>query len=211
MKQDLYNNDWINIDGNAIHKTAVIHPNVKLGKGNIIGAFCVIGSNGEIRGKDFNEFEGTVYIGNNNVISEHVTIQRPFEKGKSTVIGDRNLIMAHVHIGHDAFIANDCEICTSSVIGGYVTIYDKAKIKLNCTIRNRLIIGFEAVVGMGSVVTRSVPNFAVVYGNPAKGKESETVAQSVIGGAVLPEKTKAILFWGAVLVASIVGLIWSLS
>ena len=29
--QDLYNNDWINIDGNSIHKTAIVHPNAKIG------------------------------------------------------------------------------------------------------------------------------------------------------------------------------------
>lgn len=171
MKQDLYNNDWINIDGNSIHKTAIIHPNVKLGTGNTIGAFCVIGGNGEIRNVSQNDFHGTVHIGDNNVISEHVTIQRPKDKNKSTIIGNGNLIMAHVHIGHDAYIGNGCEICTSSVIGGYVTIYDEAKIKLHCVIRNRLIIGNKAIIGMGSVVTRDVNHNAVVYGNPANEKE----------------------------------------
>lgn len=170
MKQDLYNSDWINIDGNSIHRTAIVHPNVKLGTGNTIGAYCVIGGNGEIRGVKQDEFRGTVHIGDNNVISEHVTIQRPFEKGKSTIIGDDNLIMAHAHIGHDAYIGNGCEICTSSVIGGYATIYDKAKIKLGCIVRNRLIVGSESVIGMGSVVVRDVPHFSVVYGNPASIK-----------------------------------------
>lgn len=177
MNNDLYNSDWINIDGNSIHKTAIVHPNVKLGKGNVIGAYCVIGGNGEIRGKNPDEFRGTVHIGNFNTISEHVTIQRPFEKGRSTIVGNDNLIMAHAHIGHDAYIGNGCEICTSSVIGGYVTVYDGAKIKLHCVIRNRLIIGSESVVGMGSVVTKNVPHFAVVYGNPAREKGVDVPGQ----------------------------------
>jgi UDP-N-acetylglucosamine acyltransferase len=172
MKQDLYNSDWITIDGNSIHKTAIIHPNVVMGKGNVIGAYCVIGGNGEIRDKDQMDFSGTVHIGNNNVISEHVTIQRPFDNNKSTIICDDNIIMAHVHIGHDSWIGNRCEICTGTVVGGYVNVYDEAKIKLNCTIRNRVIIGVGSVVGMGSVVVRNVPNFGVVYGNPAKEKDA---------------------------------------
>ena len=171
MKQDLYNQDWINIDGNSIHKTAIIHPNIVLGKGNVIGAYCVIGGNGEIRGVMQADFKGTVHIGNDNVISEHVTIQRPLKHGKSTMIGNENLIMAHAHIGHDAYIGNGCEICTSSVIGGFVTIYDRVKVKLNCTIRNRLIIGMDSIIGMGSVVTKDVPPFTTVYGNPAKQKQ----------------------------------------
>lgn len=163
----LYNNEWINIDGNNIHKTAIIYPNVKLGTGNTIGPYCVIGGNGEIRGVKQTDFKGSVWIGNNNVISEHVTIQRPFEN-KKTIVGHGNLIMAHVHIGHDATISNDCEICTGSVIGGHVVIADRAKIKLNCTVRNRCIIGFDSIVGMGSVVTKNVANGQTVYGNPAK-------------------------------------------
>ena len=52
MSKDIYNSEIINTDGNFIHRTAIIYPNAKLGKGNHIGAYTVIGSNGEIRGKD---------------------------------------------------------------------------------------------------------------------------------------------------------------
>jgi UDP-N-acetylglucosamine acyltransferase len=159
--------DFINIDGNQIHKTAIIYPNVKLGKGNVIGAYCVIGSNGEIRGVKQDEFKGFVSIGDNNVISEHVTIQRPYVL-TATRVGNNNIIMAHSHIGHDAYIGNDCEICTGSIIGGYAVIFDGAIIKLGCTIRNRIKVGIDSLVGMGSVVVKDVQAGATVYGNPAK-------------------------------------------
>lgn len=167
----LYDTDWINIDGNEIHRTAIIHPNVTLGKGNVIGAYCVIGGNGEIRGKDPDDFSGKVIIGDNNIISEFVSIQRPFDHDKSTIIGNNNIIMAHVHIGHDVKTGNDCEVCTGSVIGGYAQIMNGAKIKLNCVIRNRVFIGENAIVGMGSVVACNVSHGTVVYGNPAKPKQ----------------------------------------
>lgn len=163
-----YDSEWIRVDSNMVHCTAIVYPNVRLGTNNIIGAYCVIGSNGEIRGKDYNEFKGSVIIGNNNRISEHVTIQRPFEDGQSTMIGDNNLIMAHVHIGHDAYIGDNVEICTSSVIGGYAYIFDNVKIKLNCTIRNRVVIEPDVVIGMGSVVVKDVKEGQTVKGNPAK-------------------------------------------
>ena len=78
---------------NKIHPTAIIYPNVKLGKNNIIGAYAVIGSNGEIRG--VKSFDGSIEIGDNNVISEFVSIQRPFATNKKTTIGSNNIIMAH--------------------------------------------------------------------------------------------------------------------
>lgn len=164
---NLYEQDWINIDGNHIHRTAIIHPNVKLGKGNWIGAYTVIGSNGEIRGKDQKDFKGTVTIGDNNVISEHVTIQRPFEN-KDTSIGSNNIIMAHSHIGHDAIIMDDCEICTGVIIGGYTVVESGVKIKLGTTVRNRLRIGSNSLIGMHSAVIKDVEKGSTVYGVPAK-------------------------------------------
>ena len=169
MSQDLYNDQWINIDGNHIHETAIVHPNVKMGKGNWIGAYSVIGSNGEIRDKNQNEFEGFVTIGDNNVISEHVTIQRPFES-TATKIGSNNIIMAHAHLGHDVFVGDNCEICTGVIIGGYTIVKNGVKLKLGVTVRNRLVIGLNALIGLGSVVTKDIPDNSVAYGNPAKVK-----------------------------------------
>ena len=163
-----YDQQWINTDGNHIHRTAIVHPNVKMGKGNWIGAYTVIGGNGEIRGVDQKEFKGHVVIGDNNVISEHVTIQRPFKEGESTVINNDSIIMAHSHIGHNAWIGDDCEICSGVIIGGYARIGEGVKLKLGATIRNRVIVWPNAIVGMRAVVTKDVKGFRVVYGNPAK-------------------------------------------
>lgn len=44
-----------------------------------------------------------------------------------------------------------------------------ATLGANCTIGSGLTIGRFAMVGMGSVVTRSVPDFHLVFGNPARG------------------------------------------
>jgi UDP-N-acetylglucosamine acyltransferase len=164
---DFYNSEWINLDGNWIHKTAIVHNNVKLGKGNTIGAYAVIGGNGEIRGVKQGAFKGTVVIGDNNVISELVTIQRPFTD-TCTKIGNNNLIMAHSHIGHDVQIGDDCEICTGTILGGYAIIENKVKLKLGVTVRNRKKIESGALVGLGSVVVKDIASGETVVGNPAK-------------------------------------------
>jgi acetyltransferase-like isoleucine patch superfamily enzyme len=47
-------------------------------------------------------------------------------------------------------------------------VREGATIGANCTIGNDLTIGRFAMVGMGSVVTKSVPDFHLVIGNPAR-------------------------------------------
>lgn len=164
-QEDIYDPNYRHDASNLIHETAIVHDNVRLGKNNVIGPYTVIGSNGEIRG--VKDFKGQVIIGDNNIISEHVTIQRPAEDAK-TSIGNNNLIMAHAHVGHDVTIENDCEICSGVILGGYVTVKNKAKIKLGAIIRNRKKIGEEALVGLGACVVKDVEAKTVVIGNPAK-------------------------------------------
>ncbi len=164
---DFYNSEWINIDGNYIHRTAIVFPNVKLGKGNWIGPYAVIGGNGEIRGTNQMQYKGWIEIGDNNVISELVTIQRPFDE-RCTKIGNENIIMAHSHIGHDVQIGDRCEICTGAIIGGYAVIKDGVKLKLGVTVRNRKTVGANSIVGLGAAVVKNVPDSVVWVGNPAK-------------------------------------------
>lgn len=166
MTNDIYNPYSRFDSSNEIHHTAIIYDNVTMGKNNRIGAYTVIGSDGEIRG--VKEFHGSVEIGDGNVISELVTIQRPSEQGRKTSIADNNIIMAHSHIGHDVTIGSGCEICTGVILGGYSVVKNGAKVKLGVTVRNRKTIGAGALVGLGAAVVKDVEDNTVVVGNPAK-------------------------------------------
>lgn len=56
----------------------------------------------------------------------------------------------------------------SNVKSGKITIKDKAWIGFNCIILKGVTIGEGAIVGAGSVVTKHVPDWTIVAGNPAK-------------------------------------------
>src|SRR5512143_1569793 len=64
-------------------------------------------------------------IGNRNRIREFVTIHRGTEGGGGvTSIGDDNLLMAYVHVAHDARIGNHTILANGATIGGHVTVGD---------------------------------------------------------------------------------------
>ena len=83
-----------------------------------------------------------------------------------------------ITIGNDVFIGPKVNLITinhdpnpenrSATYGRPIVIEDKAWIGINSTILPGVRIGYGAIVGAGSVVTKDVPPMTIVAGNPAK-------------------------------------------
>jgi sugar O-acyltransferase (sialic acid O-acetyltransferase NeuD family) len=91
----------------------------------------------------------------------------------NTKIGDHVLVMPMTSIGHDVIIGDYATICPSCTISGFVRIEDEVFIGAGATIVNGtekrpLVIGAEAKIAAGAVVTKSVPAKMSVAGNPAR-------------------------------------------
>lgn len=153
--------------GNDIDPTAWIHPHVKIGKGNKIGPFCMIGGPAEYKG---HEVQGDVVIGDNNVITGLVTIDSGSGTGEWTIIGDGCYILKHAHVGHDAQINNGATISCGAKIGGHARIGWGANIGLNAVIHQKQNIAEGVMIGMGAVVTKKliIEPYKTYAGNPAK-------------------------------------------
>lgn len=147
-------------------------------KNAIIGDYFVCGENAVVGANGFTMAEdkqgnkvriptlGKVIIGNHVEIGHLDSIC--VGQGGNTIIHDYVKIDSLVYIGHDAKLGKNTEIPAGVIVGGYVETGNKAYMGINSVIRNRVKIGAESVVGMGAVVTKSVPDFSTVVGNPAK-------------------------------------------
>ncbi len=141
---------------------------------------------------NFHREEGARYFGDldtgyNVVLRRNCHIGSEVKIWSNTVIdagalvGDRCRIHCNVYIsqqcliGSDVFIGPGTQLLndlypprTDSSWWQPVVVKQGAIIGGGCTILPGVIIGCKAVVGAGSVVTRSVPDFEVWAGNPAK-------------------------------------------
>lgn len=151
--------------GNDISPLAWIHQDVKMGTGNRIGPFCIIGGPAEWKG---HEDSGRVWIGSNNTFTGHVTVDSGAEG--DTYIGDDCYLLKHCHVGHDCDIANGVTIACGAKIGGHTTVAGTANIGLNAVIHQRQLIAYGSMIGMGAVVTKTLLTeaYKIYAGNPAK-------------------------------------------
>ncbi|NWB95180.1 WxcM-like domain-containing protein [Pseudomonas gingeri] len=144
-----------------------VHPNglcesPHIGKDTKIWAFAHVLPEARI-GMECNICDG-VFIENDVIIGDRVTIKCGVQ------IWDGIEIMDDVFIGPNATFTNDRFPRSKQYPDEFLrtVVKTKATIGANATILPGLTIGENAMVGAGAVVTRSVPPFAIVVGNPAK-------------------------------------------
>lgn len=109
-----------------------------------------------------------IAIGSDCKIREMVTIHPGTAAGRTTtVVGDRVLLMGHVHIGHDAVIGDDVIIVNSSGVAGRSVIGRCTVIGGMSGVHPSTRVGPWSIAGAGSIITSDVIPFGAVYGNRA--------------------------------------------
>lgn len=108
-------------------------------------------------------------IGENTVIREGVTIHRGMAKGgiSRTVVGSNCLLMAYVHIGHDCVVGDHVIMANNASLAGHVTVGDYANFGGYSGIPQFRSVGAYTHIAAMSLVTKDVPAYMTVSGNPA--------------------------------------------
>lgn len=84
------------------------------------------------------------------------------------VIGDNVSIEEYAVIGHDCVIGAHSQISSFVMIAGHCEVGEGTYIAIHVAVRDRIKIGANSVVGMGSMVSRDIPNNVIALGNPAR-------------------------------------------
>ena len=121
--------------------------------GSIIGKNCSIGQN--------------VNIGNNVQIGNNVKIQNNVSVYEGVVLEDfvfcgPSMVFTNIKIPRSEFPQRGSEFYLKTIVKR------SASIGANATIVCGVTIGEYALIGSGAVVTKDVPPYSLVVGNPAK-------------------------------------------
>lgn len=144
-----------------IPKNSVVE-SASIGKNTRIHNFVHV-MNGAVIGEDCNICD-YVYIEDGAIIGDRVTVKNLVQIWKGVKIG------SDVFIGPSVVFSNDKNPMSRNT--EYVLletiVENRASIGANATILPGIRIGQGAVIGAGAVVTKDVPQNAIVYGNPAR-------------------------------------------
>lgn len=151
-------------DNCKIHSHVVMDGHMIIGENNEFFPFCSIGA--APQDLTYKNEPTRVEIGNNNVFREYVSIHRgTLKEDKITRVGNDNLLMAHVHLGHDVALGSHCVFANSVNIAGHVKIGDRVIIGGGTSISQFITLGRGAYIGGASAIDRDVPLFCTAFGN----------------------------------------------
>jgi len=146
-----------------VHPTSVVEKPSAIGGGTKIWHFC--------------HLMPDVTMGKNCTVGQNVFIGEGINIGNNVKIENNVSIFEGVTIEDDVFCGPSCTFTNVRVPRGHISQKGKytptivkrgATIGANATIVCGNTVGRYAFIGAGAVVTRNVPDHALVYGNPAR-------------------------------------------
>ncbi|MFK5937617.1 MAG: acyl-ACP--UDP-N-acetylglucosamine O-acyltransferase [Sulfurimonas sp.] len=153
-------------DGTSIAHNTCIYGKTTIGKNNKIFSHAAIGSIPQ--DLKFNGEDVELIIGDNNTIREF-TLFNPGTKGggSKTIIGNNNLFMGYVHLGHDVIIGNNCILANAATLAGHVELGNHVVIGGMTPIHQFIHIGDYAMIGGASALAQDIPPYCLAEGNRA--------------------------------------------
>lgn len=156
----------------VVHSGVQIYAGATIGNNVTIYSGTVIGADGfGYERNDAGELEKFPHIGS-IVIEDDVEIgaNTCVDRGTlgNTFIGRGSKIDNLCHIAHNVRVGRNSMIIANAMIGGSTVIGDGCWVAPSACLRDGISIGNNATVGMAALVTKSVPDNAVVAGSPAR-------------------------------------------
>ncbi len=153
-------------EGTVVESHVVIKGPTEIGRDNHIFQFATIGEN--TPDMKYKGEPTRLVIGDRNIFREGVTAHRGTVQDRGeTRVGNDNLFMAYVHIGHDCVVGNHTIFVNNASISGHIHVGDWAFLSGYTLIHQFVRIGPYSFLGAGAYLNQDLPAYVMAAGHPA--------------------------------------------
>jgi UDP-N-acetylglucosamine acyltransferase len=157
----------------------LLESHVVIESGSRIGTNCRIWPGAVIGGPpQDHKYKGErsfLVLGNNNLVRECVTLHRATGEGVATRIGNDNMLMAYVHVGHNCDVGNHNTLSSFVGLSGHVLIESNVILGGMVGVHQFCRIGKLAMIGGCAKVNQDIPPFMLADANPARVIDLNTI------------------------------------
>lgn len=152
--------------GTVLHGHVVVNGWTEIGEDCEVYPFATVGAASQDR--KYAGERAFTKIGSRTVLREYVSVQRATGEHQTTRVGDDCLLLAYVHIAHNCVLGNGVTMSNLAQLAGHVEVADFVTIGGQAGVHQFTRIGRYAMVGGASKITKDVPPFFLIEGNPAE-------------------------------------------
>jgi len=170
--------------GAEIGPFSVIGEHVKIGAGTqllanaVVNGFTTIGDDCRIypftsigmasQDRKYHGERAYTTIGDRTTIREYASVHRATGEDEVTSVGNDCLLLAYTHIAHNCRIGNGVTMSNLAQLAGHVIVHDHATVGAMVGVHQFVRIGSYSMLGGGALITRDVPPYFLVDGDPAR-------------------------------------------
>jgi UDP-N-acetylglucosamine acyltransferase len=147
----------------------VIEGHTTIGQRNQIFQFASLG--GIPQDKKYAGEACELVIGDDNTIREFTTFNMGSPSGGGvTRVGNRNWLMAYVHLAHDCIVGDDTVMANNTQLAGHVIVGDWVILGGFTVVHQFVRIGSHAMTAMCSLLFADLPPYVMCQGQPANAR-----------------------------------------
>ena len=148
---------------NKFISNVVVTGNTKIGNNNTFYPFSSIGT--DPQDIKYQGEKSYLFIGNNNVFREYVTVNTGTKGGGlKTIIENNCLFMISSHVAHDCLIKSNVILANNATLAGHVKIFENAISGGNSAVHQFVKIGKYAMIGGMSGVGKNIIPYGLYTG-----------------------------------------------
>ena len=147
--------------GCRLHNNVTVLGHTTIGRDNVFFPNVTVGA--DPQDKKFRGEPTRLIIGDNNHFREGCTVHVGTAAGGGvTRVGDDNLLMVNVHVGHDVTLGSDCVLGNNVMLAGHCHVGDRVSMMGGSAMHHFVSVGDFAFVGGYARIHHDVPPFVKV-------------------------------------------------